>query len=145
MQHPRRSRNAGWPRYTPPSCILGCVHHVLSIQPITLQDPHRKGRALGSSQRARALDWSRHNYHVNILLRIRWYDTHTHSLGACFPHQSRGTRTLWWVFFRADKETEEGVEKGGTGIEELSACCCTVIYPISAVVTPQTEKSEQWR
>lgn len=72
MWHPRRSCNADWPRYTTPSCILGCVQHVLSNQPITLQDPLRKGRVHGSSQRAPALDWSRHNYHVNILLRIRW-------------------------------------------------------------------------
>lgn len=32
------------------------------------------------------------------------------------------------------------MEKGGTGIEELSACCCAVIYPISALVKKITLK-----
>lgn len=41
----------------------------------------------GGSQWAPALDWSRHNYHVNILLCIRWYNAHTLS-GSLFPHQS---------------------------------------------------------
>ena len=100
---PRRSWNAGWPATSP--CILACVHHVLSNQPITLQDPHRKGRGgvNGSSQWAPALDWSRHNYHVNILLRIRWYNTHTLS-GCMFSHRSRWTNILWWVSYGTIKE-----------------------------------------
>lgn len=127
MWHPWRSCNAGWPRYTTPSCILGCVQHVLSNQPITLQDPLRKGRVHGSSQRAPVLDWSRHNYHVNTSCASG--DTiHAHSLGACFPHQSQGTRTLWWHSFGVIKKLSR-VWKKEAKVLKNSACCCVVIYP----------------
>lgn len=70
-----------------------------------------------------------------------------HTLSGCmFPPAVTGDQNTLMGFLWADKETEtERVEKGGTGIEELSACCCTVIYPISALVTTQTERSSQWR
>lgn len=55
---------------------------------------------------------------------------YTHTLSRCmFPPPVTGDQNTLMGFLWGDKETEEGVEKGGTGIEELSACCCTVIYP----------------
>lgn len=45
---------------------------------------HTGGGVNGGSQWVLVLDWSRQNYHVNILLCIRWYDTHTLS-GCVFP------------------------------------------------------------
>lgn len=56
---------------------------------------------------------------------------HTHTLSGCmFPPSVTGDQNTLMGFLWADKETEEGVEKGtDRGIKELSACCCTVIYP----------------
>lgn len=45
------------------------------------------------------------------------------------PPPVTGDKNTLMGFLWGDKETEEGVEKGGIGIEELPACCCTVIYP----------------
>lgn len=85
----------------------------------------KKGRVDGSSQWAPALDWSRHNYHVNIL-RIRWYNTHTLSW-RLFPHLSQGTNTLWWVSFGAMKELKRVWRRNER--HKYWRTLCTVIYP----------------
>lgn len=45
---------------------------------------------------------------------------HTHSLSGCmFPPPVTGDQNTLMGFLRGDKETEEGEQKGRTGIEEL--------------------------
>lgn len=66
--------------------ILDYVHHVLSIQPITLQDPHRKGRegwmaAPSGRQRLTGVD----TITMSISSCASGDTIHIHSLGACCP------------------------------------------------------------
>lgn len=76
--------------------MLGCVHHVLSNQPITVQERVVEGEGRGGYTMippwALALDWSRRNYHVNIPTAHRVI--HRPTLGACSPASLSGPTHL---------------------------------------------------
>lgn len=103
---PWRSCNAGWPSYN--SLYIGlcspCPEQPTNHSTRSTQE--REGRVNGSSQWAPALDWSRHNYHVNILQCIKWYDTHT-LLGWMFHPWSQWATILWWVSFGGIRELKK--------------------------------------
>lgn len=61
--------------------------------------------------------------------------THTLSLGACFPHQSQGTRTLWWDSFGAIKKLKRVWKKEAQVLKNSLHAAALWFTPISAVVT----------
>lgn len=137
---PWRSWNAGWPSYI--SLYIGlcspCPEQPTNHSTRSTQEG--EGRVNGSSQWAPALDWSRHNYHVNILLRIRWYNTHMLS-GRMFPHQSQWTNILWWVSYGAIKELRRvwrrNERRRYRGTLHTAALCFTPIKGLLTTDRPQ--------